>query len=219
MNRRDDRYIPPLRFHWLTRFYDAIVGLTTRERTFRRALLAQAAPRPGHEVLDLGCGTGTFAIMLATSYPDARVTGVDADSDALSIARRKMHHAGAKVRFEREFSTRMWFADASFDQVVSSLFFHHLRAEEKSATLAEVRRVLKPGGEVHVADWGKPAGVLMRAAFLAVQVLDGFETTGDCVRGRLPEMMTAAGLTNARQTGAINTPLGTIALYQAGKPQ
>ena len=101
--------------------------------------------------------------------------------------------------------------------MVSSLFFHHLTNKEKAATLSEVRRVLKPGGELHIADWDTPTNILMRTAFLTVQMLDGFETTGDNVRGRLPKMIEEAGLTEVRQTTAINTPLGTMALYQAAR--
>ena len=219
MSRHEERYIPPLRYHWLTRFYDPIVRLTTRENTFRRALLQQVAPRPHDQVLDLGCGTATLAIALAKIYPLAAVTGLDADTQALVIARDKTRQAGVAVNFERGSSSRMPFSDASFDRVVSSLFFHHLTPREKSATLAEVKRVLKPGGELHIADWGKPANMLMRAVFLTVQLLDGFETTDDSVHGRLPEVIGAAGLTDVRQTAAINTPLGTMALYRTVKQQ
>lgn len=219
MSRHDERYIPPLRYHWLTRFYDPIVQLTTRENIFRRALLQQVAPRPHDQVLDLGCGTATLTIALAKTYPLAAVTGLDADTRALAIGQDKAHHAGALMNFEHGFSSRMPFSDASFDRVVSSLFFHHLTSTEKAATLSEVRRVLRPGGELHIADWGKPTSILMRTAFLAVQMLDGFDTTDDSVRGRLPAMIGEAGLTDVRQTTAINTPLGTMALYQAVKQQ
>lgn len=59
----------------------------------------------------------------------------------------------------------------------------------------------------------------MRVAFLAVQMLDGFETTDDSAQGRLQAMIGASGLTDARQTAAINTPLGTMALYKAVRQQ
>ncbi len=219
MSRHDEHYIPPLRYHWLTRFYDPIVRLTTRENTFKHVLLQQVAPRPQDQVLDLGCGTATLTITLAKTYPLAAMTGLDADIKALAIGQDKARQAGALVKFEHGLSSRMPFPDASFERVVSSLFFHHLTSAQKAATLSEVRRVLKPHGELHIADWGKPANMLMRTAFLAVQMLDGFETTDDSVRGRLPHMISAAGLTDARQTAAINTPLGTIALYQAVRQQ
>lgn len=210
-----ENYIPPLGYKLLTRIYDPIVRWTTRETVFKRVLLAQvAADRPRH-VLDLGCGTGTLTIAIAKALPDAVVAGLDADPEALGIAANKARQAGVGPGLHRGFSTDLPFSDAQFDCIVSSLFFHHLTREAKIATLREVRRVLAPKGSLHIADWGKPANALMRLAFLAVQLLDGFETTDDSVRGRLPEMISATGLGDAHETAAINTPLGTMVLYQA----
>ena len=211
------RYIPPLRYHWLTRFYDPLVRLTTREATFKAALIQQVAAKPDDHVLDLGCGTATLTIELAQACPAAVVTGFDADIGALAIARAKAQQARVVVNFERGFSYRMPFAAESFDRVASSLFFHHLTRAEKSATLAEIRHVLKPRGELHIADWGRPANALMRTVFLVVQILDGFETTRDSVEDRLPPLMGAAGFRGVARTRSFNTPLGTIDLYRATK--
>jgi hypothetical protein len=52
-----NQYVPALRYTWLTRFYDPIVALGTREQVFREKLLEQAEIKPGDRVLDLGCGT------------------------------------------------------------------------------------------------------------------------------------------------------------------
>lgn len=215
MGSGNGRYIPPLRYHWLTRFYDPAVRLTTREGAFKRALLRQAAPRPGNQVLDLGCGTATLTLALAEAYPLAAVTGLDADAGALAIARDKARRAGAKVRFEQASSLDLPFADASIDQVVSSLFFHHLTRRDKAATLAEIRRVLASGGELHIADWGKPSSVPMRVLFLTVQLLDGFETTRDSVAAALPELLRAAGFECVEETAHFDTLLGTLRLFRA----
>ncbi|WP_149029983.1 class I SAM-dependent methyltransferase, partial [Effusibacillus lacus] len=77
--------------------------------------------------------------------------------------------------------------------VLSSLFFHHLTRENKSRTLAEVHRVLKPGGEIHIADWGRPRSALMRTAFFLVQMLDGFATTKDNADGLIPQLLLESG--------------------------
>lgn len=219
MSPQQEQHIPPLRYHWLTRFYDPLVRLTTREKAFKKALLQQVAPRPGDRVLDLGCGTATLTIALAKAYPMATVTGMDADAGALAIARDKAQDAALALDFRQARSTRMPLPDESFDRVVSSLFFHHLTTAEKSATLTEIKRVLKAGGELHIADWGKPSNALMRVLFLGVQLLDGFETTRDSVAGTLPGFLQDAGYEGLDETATFDTPLGTMRLLRAATPR
>src|SRR3990172_1623779 len=110
-----------------------MVRWTTREAAFKRALLGQVvADRPRH-VLDLGCVTGTFTIAIAKALPDAAVTGIDADPEALGIAANKARQAGVGLGLHRGFSTDLPFNDAQFDSIASSLFFHHLTREAKIA--------------------------------------------------------------------------------------
>lgn len=210
-------FTPALRFHWLTRIYDPVVRLTTREATFKDSLLRQAGLRPGETVLDVGCGTGTLAITALAHEPGASVSGLDADDRILTIARRKAEQSGVNIRFTLGLADRMPFADAEFDVVLSSLFFHHLETATKQATLREVVRVLKPGGRLHVADWGAPQNVLMRLAFQSVRLLDGYATTADNIAGRLPELMPEAGFKDVKRTRNLATVFGTMALYEARK--
>lgn len=125
--------------------------------------------------------------------------------------------AGADVRFDRARSDSLPYPDASFDRVLSSLFFHHLAWPDKVRTAREAFRVLTPGGELHVADWGRPENVLMRTLFLAVQCLDGFENTRDNVAGRLIPLFEEAGFSEVGECRTFSTMLGTIALYRAVK--
>lgn len=208
-------YIPPLRYRFLTRFYDPLVRLTTRESAFKQALLAQVVADRPRRVLDLGCGTGTLTIAIAKALPEAGVSGLDADAEALAIAGEKARRAGIGLGLHQGFSTRMPFTDAQFDCVVSSLFFHHLTREAKIATLGEVRRVLAPKGSLHIADWGKLSNALLRALFFTVQLLDGFETTRDSVAGALPELLRAAGYDRVEETVKFDAPLGTMRLIRA----
>jgi ubiquinone/menaquinone biosynthesis C-methylase UbiE len=87
-------YVPALSFDALTRFYDPLVALTLRERKLKGRLLEQARIAPGHAVLDVGCGTGTLALMAKQREPRARVVGLDGDPAVLAIARRKLARAG-----------------------------------------------------------------------------------------------------------------------------
>ena len=77
--------------------------------------------------------------------------------------------------------------------------------------------MLKKGGELHVADWGRPADPVMAAAFLSIRLLDGFENTADNVNGELPRIFEEAGLENAEQTDRLRTVLGTMALFRADR--
>lgn len=211
------KYVPALRLHLLTPLYDAVVKATTRERAFKTALIAQADVRPGQRVLDVGAGTGTLVVLLAQGEPNASVTGVDGDPAILRIATRKVRDAAVEAHFDCAMSYALPYEDASFDRVVSSLFFHHLSWPDKQRTLAELMRVLKPGGELHVADWGRPANALMGALFHAVRWLDGYENTQAHVEGRLIELFEQAGFIDAFERTRFNTMLGTLSLYAARK--
>lgn len=181
------------------------------------ALVRQCNAERGQKVLDLACGSGTLAIWLKMTSPGAKVTGVDGDPKILSIARRKAGRSGADVRFDAGMSDALPFVDGSFDRVVSSLFFHHLTRGEKLQALKEVKRVLRPRGELHVADWGLPANALLKFASRFVGALDGSETTGDNFRGLLPELIEEAGFGGVEETGHFNTLFGTIRLCRSRK--
>jgi ubiquinone/menaquinone biosynthesis C-methylase UbiE len=210
--------IPALRFRWLTPAYDLIVRLTTRESSFKAVLVAQLAlPREGR-VLDLGCGTATLTLLIKSLLADAEVHGVDGDPDILRIARAKAFKANLPIELRQGMAQALPYPDERFDCVVSSLFFHHLDRPGKLAALAEAHRVLKPGGELHIVDWGRATGLFTRAAFFSIQVLDGFPNTADNVRGLLPELMVRAGFESARETRRFLTMYGNLALYRAEKP-
>lgn len=216
-NLNHGRFIPALRFDWLTPLYDPLVRLTLRESSFKRKLVEQARIESGHRVLDLGCGTGTLSMMIKQTHPRARVAGMDADANILRIARTKASRAGLEVDFRAGTASELSYPDGSFDCVVSSLFFHHLHREDKLRALKESFRILRFGGEMHVADWGEPANALLRMAFLSVQLLDGFETTGDNLRGFLPDFLTQAGFTDVQATARFATVFGSLHLYGARK--
>lgn len=217
MSKQSSAYIPALKYGWLTSFYDPVVRWTTRESTFKRALLAQANVQPGEKILDLGCGTATLTIAIKVACAEADVVGLDGDLKILEIAAQKAASAGVQIALDQGYSYKLPYADNSFDRVVSSLFFHHLTTADKRRTLAEIERVLIPGGELHIADWGKAQNIIMRSVFFLVQFLDGFETTTDNVRGRLPELIEDAGFLDVAETAGFATPLGTLSILSTRK--
>ena len=208
-------YIPALKYHVLTRYYDQVVSLTTREATFKSALVNQTAPLAGRHLLDIGCGTGKLTQMLAEREPSLMITGLVADPSALDIARTRLAPADYCVTLKQGFAQDMPFESATFDIAVSSLFFHHLNQRQKLQVLKETCRVLEPGGQLHIADWGKPLSLIQRGLFLLVQCLDGFETTQDSVEDLLPDLIEEAGFVHVTRGACIPTTLGTIRLLQA----
>lgn len=215
MFRTESRYVPALRFHWLTRIYDPVVAFTTRESVFREAVTDLVAHSGATSILDLGCGTGTLTVMLKQRIPECGIWGLDADPAVLSRARTKADRAGIEVEFDQAMSFDMPYPDNSFNLVVSCLFFHHLTTTDKNRTLGEVARVLAAGGKLIVCDWGKPANILLRASFGLVRILDGFEVTRDNRAGRFAEIIRSAGFRGVTVQRTINAPLGTLEMLAA----
>jgi len=218
MRTDKDQYIPALSYDWLTVFYDPVVRWTSREKTFKNRLRQQANVQPAHRVLDLGCGTATLTIAIKQAVPKATVQGLDGDAKILTIARDKARKAGVEIQLDEGLSYTLPYPDTVFDRVVSSLFFHHLTKENKLRTLREVRRVLKVGGELHIADWGKPHSSIMRVASMPVRWLDG-ATTADSYDGLLPCYLQEAGFVDVRAGEHYATMFGTLWLHQAKKPE
>jgi ubiquinone/menaquinone biosynthesis C-methylase UbiE len=210
-----DGYLRALRFRALTQVYDPVIRLTTREGRFKELLVDQAAPAPGQRILDLGCGTGTLALQVKRRQPAAEVVGLDADPEMLAQARDKAERAGVVLELTEGYSTELPHEDASFDRVLSTLFFHHLDPEPKRVTAKEIARVLRPGGELHVADWGPPSDLAMRVAFQGIRLLDGFSNTAENYRGELPAIFEEAGLAAAQETDRLRTVFGSLVLYRA----
>ncbi|HLZ69392.1 MAG TPA: class I SAM-dependent methyltransferase [Dehalococcoidia bacterium] len=146
----------------LTRYYDLMARLGMRERRLKNRVIDLAQLAPGQRLLDLGCGTGTLVLMAHRRQPDATVIGVDGDPTILGIARRKARRAGIAVQFDEGMAYALPYADGSFDSVVSTLMFHHLTPDQRQRTLAEVRRVLRPGGRLVIGDLARPHNRLMR---------------------------------------------------------
>ncbi len=204
-------YKPALRFAALTWLFDPVVASLSREQAFKRRVVDHAAIRPGEAVLDLGCGTGTLAILAHASQPAASYTGLDADPAILERARAKVASVRAPISFDQGLATELPYPDARFDAVLTTLFFHHLDDAAKHQAATEIRRVLKPGGRLVLADYGRPHDLLMRLLVGAtVQLLDGRTTTKLNIAGGLPEVLARSGIAQPRTVERLRTPTGTI---------
>jgi ubiquinone/menaquinone biosynthesis C-methylase UbiE len=213
-NQQADQFIPALGNDLLTPLYDPLLWLM-REKKFKTDLIEQAQVSSGSRVLDVGCGTGTLAIMTKELHPETEVVGIDADSKILTIARDKAAKAGINVTMDQGMADRLPYADGSFDRVLSSLFFHHLLTESKRRTLREVFRVLRSDGRLHVVDFGPPRTFYSR---LVARLTARSEEVAANVQGLLPEMFREAGLEKVAETKQFLTVAGALSFYQGQKP-
>jgi ubiquinone/menaquinone biosynthesis C-methylase UbiE len=146
--------------HSEARYYDLLAWILTlgRERAFRQRLVDLARLQPGDKVLDIGCGTGTLAVVAKQRVgPEGIVDGVDASPEMISRAKRKASKAGLEVRFQTAIVEELPFPDGCFDVVMSTLMLHHLPRPVREQCVREIRRVLKPGGRVLAVDFATPA--------------------------------------------------------------
>jgi SAM-dependent methyltransferase len=209
-------FVPALGLHDLTGFYDGLIARFLAEDDWKARLVATVAPRPG-DVVDLGCGTGTLGSMLKVACPEASVIGIDPDPVMLGRARGKAAEAHLDIRFEQAFADALPLDDGSASAVVSSLVLHHLEQPAKRAAFAEAFRVLRPGGRIVIADWATPDDLLMRLAYVPVQVFDGFPNTRDNLRGILPVLMRQAGFADVREVYCRRTIFGNLAFLHGTK--
>lgn len=150
-------------------YYDLAVFITTlgQARRLRKATVDAALIQPGDHVLDVGCGTGEVTLLVKTRTVDAKVYGIDPAPEMISVARQKATRKKLDIDFRVGVIEALPFPDASIDVVTSSLMMHHLPTDLKARGLAEIYRVLKPGGRLLIADFLRPTGAFLNHLFIA----------------------------------------------------
>jgi ubiquinone/menaquinone biosynthesis C-methylase UbiE len=165
------------------RFYDWFAALYCfgREGRMRERTLDVANVSSGERVLDVACGTGTLALAAKRRVgASGSVHGIDASPEMVERARTKAARSGLPATFEIATAQSLPFPDATFDVVLCTLALHHVPEDARADAIAEMRRVVKPGGRVLVVEFGKRRGawalfhpVALLHAHKTRQVLDG----------------------------------------------
>jgi ubiquinone/menaquinone biosynthesis C-methylase UbiE len=137
------------------RHYDLMMVLITfgREGKLRQLTLDLAQIQPGDRVLEIGCGTGTLTLAAKVRVgASGEVAGIDIAPEMVGVASRKAARKGLDASFQVASVERIPFTDNHFDAVVCSFMIFHMPESVRSRGLAEIRRVLKPGGRLFILD-------------------------------------------------------------------
>lgn len=206
-------FLPAAGDDWLLPLYDPITRWMGGEAAHRR-LVEQAQLKPGQRALEIGCGTGNLTLLAKKLHPDVEVVGLDPDAKALERARQKAERQRLPIRLERGFADEIGAPGESYDVVLSALMFHHLDRDVKKRTLTEVHRVLRPGGSLHLLDFGDghdgTDGFLARLLHRQGHLRDNSTDT-------VLTFMREAGFSDAAELGQQRTIFGRVFFYRAGK--
>lgn len=205
-------FLPGMGRDWLLPLYDPFTRLIGVESAHRK-LADQAELESAERVLEIGCGTGNLALLVKRTHSQLEVVGLDPDPKALARAGRKARRAGLMLELDRGFADELPYPDGRFDRVLSSLMFHHLEADLRIASLREVLRVLRPGGSLHLMDFGGDShhGVARLAR--------RSHTLKDNWNDRIPTLMGEAGFCDATETGQLTKHIGRLTYYRATRTE
>ena len=181
-------------------FYDVTVNLMTLGlvRRLRTLTVEQALLKPGERVLDVGCGTGGVTIPAKMQVGEkGSAAGIDPSPEMIAVARRKASDAGLEIDFRLGVIESLPYPDATFDVVTSSLMMHHLPHDLQVKGLAEIRRVLKPGGRLLIADMMRPGTSFHERLFRSLVLHHGHVMRFGIED--LPELLKAAGFEDIKQ--------------------
>lgn len=150
-------------------YYDLVTILMTLGQAprLRKRTVDQALIKPGDSVLDVGCGTGEVTLLAKTRAKHGSVYGIDPAPEMIAVARKKAASKNLDIDFRVGVIEALPFPDSSMDVVTSSLMMHHLPENVKVRGLAEIYRVLKPGGRLLIADFMRPTGSFLNHLFIA----------------------------------------------------
>lgn len=197
-------------------FFEPIL-LLGKQAVYDQRIVSLLTLTASDRVLDLGCGTGVLTRMIADQLkPDAGgvSVGIDAAAKMIRIACKK--RGNETCRFEVAAAESLPYEDASYDAVVSSLFFHHVPLDLKEKALSEAFRVLRPGGRLVIADMHTPTtwmgafvSHISRWFFWQPQI-------GENIRGVLPALIIKTGFL---PPNLVSTYFGYIAVFESRRPE
>jgi demethylmenaquinone methyltransferase/2-methoxy-6-polyprenyl-1,4-benzoquinol methylase/phosphoethanolamine N-methyltransferase len=144
------------RYDLMEWFFDTFL-FRGKLRGLRHRTANLARIQPGEKILDTGCGTGTLALDVARRVgASGSVIGIDPGENQIARARSKARRSDLPIQFQVGVIEHLDFPDQTFDAALSTIMMHHLSDALKRQGLAEIFRVLKPGGRLVIADFKRP---------------------------------------------------------------
>jgi len=206
-------YIPAFGKDALLPFYDLLTRALGMGKVYD-TLVAQADLGDGLRVLEIGCGTGNVTTRVKRASPGVDVVGIDPDPLALARSQRKAQGLSG-IRFERAYAQQLPFEDGEFDRALSSMMLHHLDEDVKAGALAEVYRVLRPGGQFHIVDIG---GHATAHHGLAARWTKHNPHAAGNLGDAIPRLLTSVGFDCTEVGTRRNRFIGPLTFYRGIRP-
>jgi len=197
-------------------FYDGLVNIVTLGHAgmLRSLTVDHALLKPGEKVLDVGCGTGGVTIPAKRRVgKNGGAAGIDPAPEMIAVARKKAIRSRLEIDFRVGVIESLPYEDGTFDAVTSSLMMHHLPEHLQVKGLAEIKRVLKPGGRLLIADMTHSSSSMHERIFASLTMHRGH---GDQFGVEdLPELLKEAGFDEIK---LLDDHFLTIGFVRANNP-
>ncbi len=135
-----------------------------RDRVWRNRVVRAVAATHPLKILDVACGTGALTFALSDEIPEAEIHAADPSNDMRRVAERRAAREGRFIQFREAYAEDLPYEDASFDAVTNAYGIRN--AKDRLRALQESKRILRPGGTLHILEFGLPASILARTILL-----------------------------------------------------
>ena len=209
-----------IRFSFAKLLYDGFFTVMIRDRSWQEPVIDSLAPQANDRIVDFGAGSGSTAIALASRFPKASFVGIDLDRTSVEKATRdiaRRHLANVRV-LAAPLHDRLPFDASSFDKAVCLLAFHDRLPDEKLRLSCELRRVLRRGGTLHVADYDKPTNSNEQRILAFAERISVAAAAKSHRDGSWTDFLAKAGFVAIRRQSSHSVGIGRISVVRARKP-
>lgn len=214
------RFSNRIRLSFSKLIYEGFSGAMMRDQSWQEPLFESLAPRSSDRIVAFGPGSGWTATMLARRFPKTSFVAVDPDLTSFEKAQRDIErHQIVNVHISVDLiDDRLSFDASSFDKAVCVLALHDLPPDGKYRVASELRRVMRRGGTLHVADYDKPTNANERRILKFTERISGPAAAASHMNGSWPEFLTKAGFVGVRRQSSHSVGIGLVSVVRARKP-